>query len=81
MLALLQLALCEFPLMLLGFPRSGKTRIKTHQDCTFSTWVPFPLSIPVSSHGPHLTSLVSFTLRVPRAVDTGKQQGPIFPLA
>ena len=38
MLSLLQLALCEFPLMLLGFPGRGGTRTKTYQDCAFSTW-------------------------------------------
>ena len=46
MLALLQLALREFPLVLLGFPRRRGTRTKACRDCVFSTCLWFPLLLP-----------------------------------
>ena len=67
MLALLQLALCEFPLMLLGFPRKGGTKIKTCRDCVFAICLWFPLLLLARCHPlPPFTALISL-LQLPRS--------------
>lgn len=77
MLALLQLALCEFPLMLLGFPRRGGTRTKTCRDCVFSICLWFPLLLPSLMPSPPTFPCSHFLIAVAPQHSTGwdRQEG------